>query len=85
MEGSRYALDNISTDGFDDLLAQYPSVVPQKLAELEKQRLNILPAEVDKRKADGKAYLTKQEVATLVDWKLFGISLESTQGMTDLS
>ena len=79
MDGSKYALHNISSDDFDDILSQYSSVVPQKLAELEKQRLTIVPVELAKRKKDGKAYFTKQEVTTLVDWKLYVSSLMAHQ------
>lgn len=67
---SQYAFDRISSDDFDHILAQYPETVPSKLADLEEQRLSTIPSTLKERKTKGKAYLTKDEVATLVDWKL---------------
>jgi hypothetical protein len=67
---SQYAFDRISKADFEQTLAQYPETVPSKLADLEEQRLSIIPAALRDRKAKGEAYLTKDEVATLVDWKL---------------
>jgi hypothetical protein len=67
---SQYAFDRMSKDDFEQILAQYPEVVPSKLADLEEQRLSIIPAKLKERKAKGNVYLTKGELATLVDWKL---------------
>ena len=67
---SQYAFDRISKDDFEQILAQYPKTVPSKLADLEEQRLSTIPAKLKERKAKGNAYLTKGELATLVDWKL---------------
>lgn len=67
---SRYAFDRISKCDFEQTLAQYPETVPSKLADLEEQRLSNIPSTLKERKTKGKAYLTKKEVATLVDWKL---------------
>ena len=67
---SQYAFDRISKDDFEQTLAQYPETVPSKLADLEEQRLSTIPAILKERKAKGNTYLTKDEVATLVDWKL---------------
>lgn len=69
--GSHYAFDHISKGDFENALSQYDGVVPSKLAELEEQRLHIIPKSLATRKKGGRAYLTKQEVATLVDWKLY--------------
>ena len=68
--GSQYAFDRISGSDFEDILSQYPDVVPSKLADLEEQRLSVIPDVLAERRSEGKAYLTKSEVATLVDWKL---------------
>jgi len=68
--GSQYAFDRIARSDFEDILSQYPDVVPTKLADLEEQRLSTIPEILAKRRAEGEAYLTKAEVATLVDWKL---------------
>jgi hypothetical protein len=51
-------------------LSQYPETVPSKLADLEEQRLSTIPTVLAQRRSEGQAYLTKTEVATLVDWKL---------------
>lgn len=68
--GSQYAFDRISGNDFEDILSQYSDVVPSKLADLEEQRLSVIPDNLAERRSEGKAYLTKSEVATLVDWKL---------------
>lgn len=68
--GSHLAFELISKDDFDKILSRYPETVPSKLADLEGQRLSTLPARLREREAVGKAFLTKDEVATLVDWKL---------------
>lgn len=68
--GNPLTFELISKDDFDEILSRYQETVPSKLANLEEQRLSILPARLREREAAGKAYLTKDEVATLVDWKL---------------
>lgn len=70
MDDNTYAFDGIDRTNFDKLLEQYADVVPEKLAELEEQRLSQIPSTLAHRKSDGNPYLTKDEVATLVDWKL---------------
>ena len=67
---SQYAFDRISNDDFEQILARYPETVPSKLADLEEQRLSTIPATLKERNAKGNAYLTKNELAKLVDWKL---------------
>jgi len=68
--GSQYAIDRITGSDFEEILSQYPDTVPTKLADLEEQRLSTIPNALATRRAEGQAYLTKAEVATLVDWKL---------------
>lgn len=68
--GSQWDFDSISQADFDDILAQYLDIVPSKLADLEEQRQKIIPSRLSERKANGRGFLTKDEVATLVDWKL---------------
>ena len=68
--GSQHAFDRIAASDFEEILLQYPDTVSAKLADLEKQRLSTIPNVLAKRRAEGQAYLTKTEVATLVDWKL---------------
>ena len=66
-----HAFNAISGSDFESILSQYPDVVPSKLADLEEQRLSTIPTALAKRRAEDQAYLTKAEVATLVDWKLY--------------
>ena len=61
-------IEQIEPAAFDSILQEYPNVVPQKLFELDDQRYNIIPTAVEKRTGD--VSLSKEEVATLVDWKL---------------
>ncbi|GAB7335346.1 hypothetical protein MBLNU13_g07736t1 [Cladosporium sp. NU13] len=68
--GSQHAFDLITASDFEEILLQYLDCVPAKLAKLEEQRLSKIPTVLAKRRAEGQAYLTKTEVATLVDWKL---------------
>ena len=68
--GSQHAFDRIAASDFEEILSQYPDTVPAKLADLETQRLSTIPKALAERRAEGQAYLTKSEVATLVDWKL---------------
>jgi hypothetical protein len=65
-----YSFQCIGHSEVSEILAQYPSLVPPKLSELEEQRWTTIPTIVAKRKMTGNAFLKKQEVATLVDWKL---------------
>ena len=58
----------IETTTFDSLLKEYPGVVPEKLSKLDQERYNTIPGLL--RQRTGAAWLTKDEVATLVDWKL---------------
>lgn len=64
--------ENIEPTKFKHLLDSYKDEVPQKLAELEKHRLKIIPEALSERNA---THLTKKEVQTLVDWKLYVIEL----------
>lgn len=68
--GSQHAFDRITGSDFEEILSQYADTVPAKLADLEGQRLSTIPKALAERRVDGQAYLTKTEVATLVDWKL---------------
>jgi len=61
---------NITPRTFDRLLSRYPSCVPEKLAELERERFHVIPAVLEQRKRDGGAWLEKGELVRLVEWKL---------------
>jgi hypothetical protein len=64
-------IDNITLDAFNDVLSRYPSTAPDKLRDLDAQRYDTIPAQVAARQGD--KYLTKDEVETLVTWKLYHI------------
>ena len=60
----------ISKETFDEILSQYPSAVPDNLRELDAFRYDEIPATVAQRAETEKAYLKKEEVVKLVEWKL---------------
>lgn len=62
-----HRIRTISPEDFQKTLEKYDALIPEKLSELEDQRLRIIPETLSERKP---AYLTKTEVQTLVDWKL---------------
>jgi hypothetical protein len=68
---AQYAFDCISTHDLAEILSRYPDTVTSKLADLEEQRFTTIPAVLAERRSADHAYLTKAEVATLVDWKLY--------------
>jgi hypothetical protein len=61
--------ETITYETFSELLESYKDLVPSKLEELEKQRLEIIPKSLSKRADD--AHLKKAEVQKLVDWQLY--------------
>jgi hypothetical protein len=62
------AFNTITPDEFNNILAQYPSIIPDKLADLDRERYKTIPGRLE---ADADApSLSKDEVATLVEWKL---------------
>jgi hypothetical protein len=63
-----YAITTISKPTFDAILSRYSSTAPEKLRDLDAQRYDAIPTAVAKR--EGEAYLTKEEVLGLVEWKL---------------
>jgi len=67
---SHYAFESITLDTFNEVVDQYQHVVPEKLADLEEQRFQIIPSTLTERISEGVFHLTKDEVVTLVDWKL---------------
>lgn len=59
------AFDRIDPSTFDTILEEYRNIVPEKLFELDNQRYNIIPEALTQQTA-----LSKDQIATLVDWKL---------------
>jgi len=69
-----YNYETITYKTFSELLDSYKELVPNKLDDLEEQRLVIIPKSLSERTDD--AYLKKPEVQKLVDWKLYVESVE---------
>ncbi|KAK4549841.1 hypothetical protein LTR36_005142 [Oleoguttula mirabilis] len=63
----QHNFETIDATTFESLLAQYGGVVPEKLAVLERQRLEVIPLAIKERDP---THITKDELATLMDWKL---------------
>ena len=66
--------DAISLATFRRILAKYEDYVPGQLAELEQLRLHTIPRAISERSKEGGAYIEKDELKSLVEWKLYGIS-----------
>ncbi|KAK5012885.1 hypothetical protein LTR39_003927, partial [Cryomyces antarcticus] len=64
------AADQISLDGLKAQLELYDRYIPEKLQSLEEKRLKTIPAALERRRRDGDAFLEKEEVQDLVEWKL---------------
>ncbi|KAF2872449.1 hypothetical protein BDV95DRAFT_593824 [Massariosphaeria phaeospora] len=60
----------ISLAAFKTILSPYPSTVSDKLKDLDTLRYDTIPASLAARKNSGDAFLQKDEVETLVEWKL---------------
>ena len=65
----QHDIKTINGEEFNSILRSYPDIVPPKLGKLEQERLETIPKAVAER--NGNAHLTKSEVQTLVDWKLY--------------
>lgn len=65
--------DSISSEKVENFLKQYDDVVPARLQDLQNFRLERVPTLLKERKADGNAFLEKQDVTGLVEWKLLVI------------
>jgi hypothetical protein len=61
-------INAITKQTFEDVLSRYPSAAPEKLHDLDAQRYDAIPATA--AKPHGREHLTKDEVVTLVEWKL---------------
>ena len=64
----KYSFDTIAPAEFNALLAKYKDIVPSKLTDLDKERYFTIPDLVEE--LDGHERLSKDQLATLVDWKL---------------
>lgn len=67
------ANDSASQISFDTLrthLLSYDSHIPDKIQGLEQLRLSTIPETLVQRKMNGKSFLEKTELTSLVEWKL---------------
>lgn len=60
----------ISRVDFNNILARYQDAVPAKLHDLDKLRFESIPEKVAQRKKEFDGFLEKEEVESLVEWKL---------------
>lgn len=67
---SEQSFASIDVETFGSLLEEYPNVLPDKLSELDTHRYEQLPDSIASRNTIDGAYLNKDELAALVDWKL---------------
>jgi len=63
-----YHINSITKQTFEEVLSRYPSAAPEKLHDLDAQRYEAIPEAI--AKPGGREHLTKDEVVTLVEWKL---------------
>jgi hypothetical protein len=61
----------IAKEAFNTILSRYPSLVPPALHGVDTTRYEVIPDTLRERK-DGMngAYLMKEDVVSLVEWKL---------------
>ncbi|KAI4920762.1 uncharacterized protein J4E92_008406 [Alternaria infectoria] len=67
-------IKTITLGAFKDVLSRYPAMVPEKLRDLDAQRYDIIRKAVAAQDESEK-HLTKEQVVTLVEWKLYGVPL----------
>jgi hypothetical protein len=67
---AKFAADSISSADFGDVLSRYEKHVPSKLTDLDHLRFDVIPSTLKSRSEDGQAWLEKEELQQLVDWKL---------------
>ena len=69
-----FSAHTVSRVDFNDVLARYQDAVPTKLHDLDKLRFESIPEKVAQRKKEFDAFLVKEEVENLVEWKLYVVS-----------
>lgn len=65
-----FSAHTVSRVDFNNVLARYQDAVPAKLHDLDKLRFESIPEKVAQRKEGVDAFLEKEEVESLVEWKL---------------
>ncbi|KAF7195791.1 hypothetical protein HII31_02926 [Pseudocercospora fuligena] len=64
---SSHRIETITKTAFEEILGEYPHVIPDKLKDLDKKRYGMRPTTPGKTPG---RYFTKDQVVTLVEWKL---------------
>lgn len=77
-------IKTITLGAFKDVLSRYPAMVPEKLRDLDAQRYDIIRKAVAAQEESEK-HLTKEQVVTLVEWKLYVVIFESRSHMRFLN
>jgi hypothetical protein len=66
-------IDKINNETLAQKLSEYST--PENLRDLDRARYELIPATIAKRQQEGKeVYLIKEEVHTLIEWKLYSLS-----------
>lgn len=65
---SHLQIKSISLSSINEVLSRYPVTAPEKLKGLDILRYDTIPSDVA---AKDVPHLTKDEVETLVEWKLY--------------
>lgn len=75
----RHTIDNMTGEEFTHILQQYNDYMPAKLKELDELRFVTIPKAVQSRreKNEDDVFLTKPELESLIQWKLYVTSTES--------
>lgn len=75
----KHTVDNITFPEFTHILQQYKDYIPAKLKELDELRFVTIPEAVQSRKVKSKGdlFLTKSELESLMQWKLYVTRTES--------
>jgi len=63
--------ESINHIDFRFQLRFYEDLVPKSLKDLEELRLRGIPEVLAQRRKDGNAFLERNEVTALVEWKLY--------------
>ena len=66
-----FSAHTVSRVDFNNILARYQDAVPAKLHDLDKLRFELIPEKVAQRQKESNAFLEKEEVESLVEWKLY--------------
>lgn len=74
--------DHITYSDLKKRLLSYNSHVPPDIGHLESLRLKDIPEALAQRKKNGEAFLEKEEVTSLIRWKLWVILIKHSYRRT---